>query len=131
MFQVGCSWTLAEVRTSIDYMVHQSFLTIQTTTSSIHPISLNTPGGIKFIVKTFNYSGDVVSCLLSFYLYVCRYDSSGELSQAFFTPQETTTYVLWLQADNEGELFFGTNANISNVTRYTQLTVTVTVLVMC
>ena len=47
-----------------------------------------------------------------------RYDSSGERSQAFFTPQETTTYVLWFEADNEGELFFGTSANVSNVTRY-------------
>ena len=49
-----------------------------------------------------------------------RYDSSGERSQAFFTPQETTTYVLWFEADNEGELFFGTSANVSNVTRYVQ-----------
>ena len=57
-----------------------------------------------------------------------RYDSSGELSLAFFTPQETTTYVLWFEADNEGELFFGTNANISNVTRYMELTVTVAVM---
>ena len=47
-----------------------------------------------------------------------RYDSSGELSQAFFTPQETTTYILWFEADNEGELSFGTSANVSNVTRY-------------
>ena len=47
---------------------------------------------------------------------------------AFFTPQETTTYVLWFEADNEGELFFGTNANISNVTRYMQLTVTIAVM---
>ena len=47
-----------------------------------------------------------------------RYDRSGQTTQAFFTPQETTTYVLWFQSDNEGELLFGTSANISNVTRW-------------